>query len=149
MMKNILMPAALLALTGCVISTAPLTVALRSNTHQQTAEMDGKNDNQAGQDAVNADRKTALETAVSTATGAATTNGSQTQEAERKEAAPAKETTKSVPVESGKVSAEAAEVAPATVTETVLVQPVVVQPVVETPAKAEEKSEEAAENAVQ
>lgn len=104
MIRTISMISMAAMLSGCVIATAPLTVALRSNTHQQTASMDGQTHNTAGNDSVNADRKTALETAVSTATGNATTNGSQSQEAE-----PKKEQSKSTAETAGESTAEASK----------------------------------------
>lgn len=67
-----------LGLTGCV-ATAPVSFAWRSNTSQQYATTDGKNDKAADNNQVNADRTTETQAAVSTSSGAAATNGSQEQ----------------------------------------------------------------------
>ena len=59
-----------LALTGCV-ATAPVTLAWRSNTHQQYATTEGKTENKAGSDTVNAEKTTTTEAAVTTSSGQA------------------------------------------------------------------------------
>lgn len=59
-----------MALTGC-IATAPVSVAWRSNTHQQYATTEGKTDSKAGHDTVNAEKTTNAEAAVSTSSGTA------------------------------------------------------------------------------
>ena len=61
-----------LLLCGCV-NLAPVSVAWRSNSHQQHATTEGRTDTRAGGDSVNADKTT--ETNASVATGAATANG--------------------------------------------------------------------------
>ncbi len=65
-----------LALTGCV-ATAPVTLAWRSNTHQQYATTEGKTDNKAGSDTVNAEKTLDAASAVNTSTGSATTNANK------------------------------------------------------------------------
>lgn len=65
-----------LALTGCV-ATAPVTLAWRSNTHQQYATTEGKTDNKAGSDTVNAEKTIDAASAVNTSTGSATTNANK------------------------------------------------------------------------
>lgn len=69
-----------LALTGCV-ATAPVTLAWRSNTHQQYATTEGKTDNKAGSDTVNAEKTTNAEAAVSTSSGTANAIKSNPEEA--------------------------------------------------------------------
>lgn len=64
--------AALALLTGCV-ATAPVSIAWRSNTTLQYATTEGRNDKAADRNAVNADRTTESQAAVSTSSGAATT----------------------------------------------------------------------------
>lgn len=59
-----------LALSGCV-ATAPVNIAWRSNTHQQYATEDGRNDSKSGHDTVNAEKTTNAEAAVSTSSGTA------------------------------------------------------------------------------
>jgi hypothetical protein len=65
-----------LALTGCV-ATAPVTLAWRSNTHQQYATTEGRTDNKAGSDTVNAEKTIDAASAVNTSTGSATTNANK------------------------------------------------------------------------
>ena len=64
--------AALALLTGCV-ATAPVSIAWRSNTTLQYATTEGRNDKAADRNAVNADRTTENQAAVSTSSGAAMT----------------------------------------------------------------------------
>jgi len=74
-MKRLLFPPIVLAaflLTGCV-ATAPVTIAWRSNTSQQYATTEGKNDKAADKNSVNADKTTETQAAVSTSSGAAST----------------------------------------------------------------------------
>ena len=65
-MLIIVLMAALLALPGCVVM-GPLSFSWRSNSTQQQATTDGKTDNAAKGNAVNADRTTEASTSVSTA----------------------------------------------------------------------------------
>ena len=62
---------ALAALTSC-IATAPVSVAWRSNSSQQYATTDARNDNRSHDPAVNADKTTEATAAVSTSSGDAT-----------------------------------------------------------------------------
>lgn len=64
--------AAALMLSGC-IALAPVTVAWRSNSSQQTASTDGKNTAPLSGNAVNADKTTETAAAVTTGTGSANT----------------------------------------------------------------------------
>jgi len=57
-------------LTSCV-SLAPISVAWRSNSNQQYATTDATNDNDEVSPAVNADKKTETQAAVSTSSGEA------------------------------------------------------------------------------
>ena len=63
---------AALLLAGC-IATAPVSIALRSNTTLQYATTEGKNDRAADANTVNADRTTETQAALSTSSGTATT----------------------------------------------------------------------------
>jgi len=63
-------------LVGCV-ATAPISVAWRSNSHQQYATTEGKTNTQAGGDTVNAEKTTTTEAAVTAnSAGNADTGGS-------------------------------------------------------------------------
>lgn len=59
---------------GCTFM-GPVTVAWRSNTNQQTAQTDGNNAKAEDANSVNADRKSELQTAVSTSNGTANADG--------------------------------------------------------------------------
>ena len=72
MKKLILFFAGLLLMTGC-IATAPVSIAWRSNTNQQYATTEGKNDKAADKNSVNADKTTETQAAVSTNSGTAST----------------------------------------------------------------------------
>lgn len=73
MIKTLLVMLPLLVLfTGCV-ATAPVTIAWRSNTSQQYATTEGKNDKAADKNSVNADKTTETQAAVTTSTGSANT----------------------------------------------------------------------------
>lgn len=63
---------AALLLTGCV-ATAPVTFAWRSNTAQQYATTEGRNDKASDRNTVNADRTSETQAAVSTSSGTAET----------------------------------------------------------------------------
>jgi len=65
----------MLTCTSCVICTAPMSVSWRSNTSQQYATTDGKNDKEADANAVNADKSSELKSAVSTSSGDASASG--------------------------------------------------------------------------
>lgn len=62
---------ALAALTSC-IATAPVSFAWRSNSSQQYATTEAKNDSKSHDPAVNADKTTEAATSVNTSSGAAT-----------------------------------------------------------------------------
>lgn len=62
---------ALAALTSC-IATAPVSFAWRSNSSQQYATTEARNDNRTHDPAVNADKTTEATAAVSTSSGDAT-----------------------------------------------------------------------------
>lgn len=64
---------ALAALTSC-IATAPVSFAWRSNSSQQYATTEAKNDSKVHDPAVNADKTTEAMAAVNTSSGTATTN---------------------------------------------------------------------------
>ena len=61
---------ALAALTSC-IATAPVSIAWRSNSSQQYATTEAKNDSRSHDPAVNADKTTEAATSVNTSSGAA------------------------------------------------------------------------------
>ncbi len=65
----------LMAVTSGCVATAPVSVAWRSNAHQQYATTEGKNDTKAGGDRVNADKTTETQAAVTTSSGNAQTSG--------------------------------------------------------------------------
>ena len=74
MKRFLLFPAILAAfLTAGCVATAPVTFAWRSNTSQQYATTEGKNDKAADRNTVNADRTSETQAAVSTNAGSATT----------------------------------------------------------------------------
>lgn len=62
---------ALAALTSC-IATAPVSFAWRSNSSQQYATTEAKNDSKVHDPAVNADKTTEAATSVNTSSGTAT-----------------------------------------------------------------------------
>lgn len=64
---------ALAALTSC-IATAPVSFAWRSNSSQQYATTEARNDSKVHDPAVNADKTTEAMAAVNTSSGTATTN---------------------------------------------------------------------------
>lgn len=64
---------ALAALTSC-IATAPVSFAWRSNSSQQYATTEAKNDSKSHDPAVNADKTTEAATSVNTSSGTATTS---------------------------------------------------------------------------
>ncbi len=64
---------ALTALTSC-IATAPVSFAWRSNSSQQYATTEARNDSKVHDPAVNADKTTEAMAAVNTSSGTATTN---------------------------------------------------------------------------
>lgn len=68
--------------SGC-ISFAPVTVAWRSNSSQQTASTDGKNTSPLSGNAVNADKTTETAAAVTTGTGSANTATPDTTTADK------------------------------------------------------------------
>lgn len=80
MKKLITVLIGLVLLQGCV-ATAPVSIAWRSNTSQQFAATEGKNDKAADTNSVNADRTTETQAAVATGAGRATTSDNQNEEA--------------------------------------------------------------------
>jgi len=74
MMKTLAM-LLMLTCTSCVICTAPMSVSWRSNTSQQYATTDGKNDKEADANNVNADKSSELKSAVSTSSGNSSASG--------------------------------------------------------------------------
>ena len=65
-MRSILAVAiAAILLQGCIV-TAPVTVAWRSNTTQQVADTEGRNERQADANSVNADKQTDIQANVPT-----------------------------------------------------------------------------------
>ena len=81
-MKRFPFPPIVLAaflLTGCV-ATAPVTFAWRSNTAQQYATTEGRNDKAADRNTVNADRTSETQAAVSTSSGTANTSEQKHEE---------------------------------------------------------------------
>ena len=62
---------AIAALASCV-ATAPVSIAWRSNSSQQYATTEARNDGRSHNPAVNADKTTEATAAVSTSSGAAT-----------------------------------------------------------------------------
>ena len=62
---------AIAALASCV-ATAPVSIAWRSNSSQQYATTEARNDGRSHDPAVNADKTTEAATSVNTSSGAAT-----------------------------------------------------------------------------
>ena len=62
---------AIAALASCV-ATAPVSIAWRSNSSQQYATTEARNDGRSPDPAVNADKTTEAATSVNTSSGAAT-----------------------------------------------------------------------------
>ncbi len=71
-------------LVGCV-ATAPISVAWRSNSHQQYATTEGKTNTQAGGDTVNAEKTTTTEAAVSASSAGHANTGGSAQKADKGE----------------------------------------------------------------
>ena len=71
-MKKIIpiLPILALAFCGCV-ATAPISVAWRSNASQQYATTEARNDGKSNDPAVNADKTTETQAAVTTSSGTA------------------------------------------------------------------------------
>ena len=69
---------ALAALTSC-IATAPVSFAWRSNSSQQYATTEARNDGRSHDPAVNADKTTEAATSVNTSSGAATASQGEMQ----------------------------------------------------------------------
>lgn len=80
MKKLIIVLSGMMLLTGC-IATAPVSIAWRSNTSQQYATTEGRNDKAADKNSVNADKTTENQAAVSTNSGTATTAEQKHEEA--------------------------------------------------------------------
>ncbi len=69
---------ALAALTSC-IATAPVSFAWRSNSSQQYATTEARNDGRSHDPAVNADKTTEATAAVTTSSGGATASQGEMQ----------------------------------------------------------------------
>lgn len=69
---------ALAVLTSC-IATAPVSFAWRSNSSQQYATTEARNDGRSHDPAVNADKTTEATAAVTTSSGAATASQGEMQ----------------------------------------------------------------------